>query len=717
MIQEGFIQTFNIEGVEFSTPPQPPIYEIAGYDLPEDEQFFRRTTLPTWWKEERLPEIESKKARLKDKKVKLYINPRCEKFRVQEWNRRFNGYWFMNNGTPTYITGKNYFYLNWCKFDHEVNNGYPVYYDTDRLEFYFTEHCFNNKSCLGYIKIAGRGRGKTTKEVAILLEEMTRTPKRRRAAIQSKTEKDAIMVIFQNKIVPTYKKLPDFFQAVSDSSTNAKSSLSFFKPATRGKEAIDYDFTDEDDELESTILCYSSGEGAIDGETCSIIVQDEIGKTEKVDVNERIDINRFCVYRNNRKVGMILATTTVEEMEKGGANCFKVWKRSNQLEKNQNGFTNSGLYRFFAPSSETTRYVTINGEEICTVDKFGFVNTQITKEYDKNERASKTGSDLSSYIRKNPETADECFYIDNNSCEFDSLILNQRLSYLNTYGEQTRRGLLRFDENNNVEFVDSDIGRFSVAVFPDKEVLNRVSKNGTQFSPMNDHLFSIGGDPIEHGVVIDGRRSNAAAYVFMKFDKSRDDLSETDEQKRPLFYEKENGKIVDAWTGYNFIIEYLGRPNNPVDYFDDMLMLCHWLGAKIHLENQKSQSLYNHFRSKGYNNFIMNRPKETFAKTTNIEIQQNTAGSPASRFMINLYTSELSSFITQHGHRIHFKSLIKDLLAFNALKTTDFDSAVAAGYTLLANKTIAVDRTVEAKPVQYFKEYKRLADGSVRRVN
>lgn len=715
MNQEGEIQKFIVEEVEFFTPPIPPIYEIAGFDLEQDEQYFRRTELPTWWKEERLPEIASKKARVKDKKIKLYINPRCEKFRLQEWNKRLYGYWFMNNGTPTYITGKNYFYLNWCKFDHEVNNGYPVYYDTDRLEFYFTEYCFNNKSCLGYLKIAGRGRGKTTKEVSILLEEMTRPPKRRRAAIQSKTEKDAIQVIFQNKIVPTYKKLPDFFQAVSDSSTNAKSSLSFFKPATRGSKAIDYDFTDEDEELESTITCYSSGEGAIDGEGNAIIMQDEIGKTEKVDVNERIDINRFCVYRNNRKVGMILATTTVEEMEKGGANCFKVWKRSNQAEKNKNGFTNSGLYRFFAPSSETTRYVTINGVEICTVDKFGFVNIELTKEYDKNERASKTGSDLASYIRKNPETADECFYIDNNACEFDALILNQRLSYLNTYGEETRRGGLRFNDKGEVEFFDSEKGLFNFHHFPDANIRNRVQKDYSgQMIPMNDHLYCIGGDPIEHGVNIDGRKSNAAAYAFEKFNKNIDKFEDTDEQRRPLFIEELNGKRTDLWQSYNFFIEYLGRPNNPIDYFEDMLMLCHYLGCKIHLENQKAQSLANHFKSKGYGAFLMNRPTHTYAKSTSDMIQQATVGSPASTFMIQLYTSELASFVTQHGHRIHFKSLVKDLLNFSVTKTTDFDSAVASGFTLLANKVVAVDKTDDLKEIKYFKQYKRINGQIVR---
>ena len=31
----------------------------------------------------------------------------------QEFDRRDNGYWFINNGKPTYITGTHYMYLQW----------------------------------------------------------------------------------------------------------------------------------------------------------------------------------------------------------------------------------------------------------------------------------------------------------------------------------------------------------------------------------------------------------------------------------------------------------------------------------------------------------------------------------------------------------------------------------------------------------------------------
>ena len=35
----------------------------------------------------------------------------------EQFNRRDNGYWFNNNGAPTYITGSHYMYLQWSKID------------------------------------------------------------------------------------------------------------------------------------------------------------------------------------------------------------------------------------------------------------------------------------------------------------------------------------------------------------------------------------------------------------------------------------------------------------------------------------------------------------------------------------------------------------------------------------------------------------------------
>ena len=52
-----------------------------------------------------------------------------------EFDKREYGYWFMNNGKPTYITGSHYMYLQWTSIDV----GYPDYREANRIFFLFWE--------------------------------------------------------------------------------------------------------------------------------------------------------------------------------------------------------------------------------------------------------------------------------------------------------------------------------------------------------------------------------------------------------------------------------------------------------------------------------------------------------------------------------------------------------------------------------------------------
>ena len=98
----------NIQGIEINLPKKPKKSSIIGYNKSKKNQRWTRNPIPDNW--DSLSEIKK------------------NKFIEQEFERRLNGVWFMNNGTPTYITGAHYYYLNWCKIDI----GYPDYWDRDR---------------------------------------------------------------------------------------------------------------------------------------------------------------------------------------------------------------------------------------------------------------------------------------------------------------------------------------------------------------------------------------------------------------------------------------------------------------------------------------------------------------------------------------------------------------------------------------------------------
>ena len=174
-----------IQGVEYTIPPQPPIELIDGYALPKEEQRWRRTELPTFapedilivsgvdypgdyrlsWEEMRReetivqtgfdPEAPTRQ-RIYREFNPFHINQQAEDFRRQEWYRILNGFWFMNAGVPTFITGTNYFFLNyWC-----MDTGYASYRETDRDLFYFWEAVKHDDALYGLIEITKRGQGK-----------------------------------------------------------------------------------------------------------------------------------------------------------------------------------------------------------------------------------------------------------------------------------------------------------------------------------------------------------------------------------------------------------------------------------------------------------------------------------------------------------------------------------------------------------------------------
>jgi hypothetical protein len=680
-IEGGSQEKIEITPGEFiivSIPPMPPIQEIQNYDKPIAEQKWERTEYPVWWDE--VFEFESEKREDNPN----YRDKRLESFRAQEWHRRLNGHWIFIKGKPVYLPGKYYFYLNWWKND----NGYPKFREPDRRDFLFTEYCFKHPKILGYLKIGSRGFGKSVKECSIMVEELTKPPRRRHGAIQSKSKDDAKDKIFSEKMVPSYLELPEFFQPEADHGTKPEAKLSFFRQAVRGKKAKGVT-QDYDSELKNTIYPVPAKEKALDGGTYAIIMQDECGKTspkEEADVYKRWNINRNCVYRDHEKRGMMLGTTTIEEMKEGGAECEKIWKESDSRNLTVNGFTLSGALRYFTPCTQITFF-----------DEYGYPDEKRAKEWHDGERLGRRDdlNSLASYIRKNPYTPEEAFMEDADGCEFNAYLLNKRLeelelkypvSYFDLEWTNGRDSEVRFEINPN--------GRFCAHRLPKTiQETNRVERgpkkrrtDGTlieTWRPLNDAKFRIGCDPVMHGVeTVDKRVSDSAAYVFEMYDYTIDHDREKKYKEEDCLDHNDYKVGRLKWTTYLPIVEYIYRHDDPDDFFEDMIKLVRFFGCQILIENNKN-GIINKFRDRGYGEFIMYRPKETFTADNN---SQNTPGVHGVDPIIQQYIGEIKSYVVQHGHRIPFKRLIEDLLRYRRKNIKIHDPTVAFGITLLSLK-------------------------------
>ncbi len=269
------------EGFLCHLPPVPSKEFIIGYNKPREEQFWQRQGLPSFYKDRALEEeykrSQEREAFLAGKRKFLFVDPVLERYRRQEFHRRVFGAWFMNDGEPTYLTGDHYFYLNWSKFDHKENGGYPFYYEFSRDNFYIRQWCEENPRSLGYMIIGPRGNGKSSEEISGIINRATIRHSHRAVLQSNDFELGSKKVLIVEKSIPLFNELPKFFKPEYSHGTNAQEEMIFRRKSSSGKAAANMEFG-PDEELMSSIVAVRPGELVLDKATIEDLYEDEIGK-------------------------------------------------------------------------------------------------------------------------------------------------------------------------------------------------------------------------------------------------------------------------------------------------------------------------------------------------------------------------------------------------------------------------------------------------------
>lgn len=658
--QHRYGSKLNVNGIVVTIPPAGTVFNVITNDWEKrdilkrsarkENQYWERPLPPDNYESKRKKEISAQKADAE------HYNPELQAYRNQEWDRRLNGLWFYNNGSPTYITGLHYFYLTHWKLDV----GYPSFRITDVHFFYFLEYCIQDPKCLGMIEVTKRRQGKTMRAGAFLFEYPSRS-KNKNAGIQSKTFEDARDNVFAKGVVMPFKYLPDFFVPIYDTEKGLtpKSELRFFKTNKRG--AVD-DIFDKKIELESQITFKSSDKFAYDGTKLHRYLGDEAGKTKSVDVYERHQVVQFCMMQDENIIGKCLYTTTVEEMEDGGEAFKKLWMASDQDNRNENGKTRSGLYRYFMPAYKTLYY-----------DQYGFPDEERAKKEYLNERAGLEDDPraLASYIRKNPFTIEEAFFSEGESCLYDALKINKQIESIAWVDskELYMRGEFLWEKgerDSRVIFKQTSNGKFLVhnkANVLDDSYYNQISQYGTKKAPKASSKYAIGVDPYDHNNTVSKERSNGAAYVYHRY-STMDALSET------------------------FLVEYINRPQQAEIFYEDMIKMAHFFGCQILAEDQKI-GLIKYFERRGYEKFLYKMPNSTkYGISASVKTHQEIA-------------EQHEAYIESNIEKVVFPNLLQDWLKFNLNKTTKFDAAMASGYTLILASGSKFAQKVEEKKTMF----------------
>jgi hypothetical protein len=226
---------------------------------------------------------------------------------------------------------------------------------------------------------------------------------------------------------------------------------------------------------------------------------------------------------------------------------------------------------------------------------------------------------------------------------------------------------------------------------PKPDDRNKIIRKTGQKCPGNIDVGCFGLDPYDNKTTVDNRKSDAAAYGFRRFDP-----------------------MVPRESG-TFILEYVNRPKLPEVMWEDMIMMCVFYGWEILIESNKIGTI-NHFRTRGYDKYLMYRPDET---QTSSSVKMKEPGIPLSgqeARMSLIYATESFiinkvGLIEEEGQvpyygKVYFNKLLENWRDFDFDKEwTEFDSMVGGGLAILGSRN-KVQKKVEKKTFSMFPTYR-----------
>ncbi len=591
-----------------------------------------------------------------------YYDAELSAIREREWRRRLYGVWVYINGTPVYLTGLNYYYLNYWMLDI----GLPDYREIDVEYYYFWQYCVEDPDCFGMIEVRKRRDGKSFRAGCMLEECISRT-KNALGGIQSKEEISA-GELFDKAIVPQFQTLPSFFRPIWDTSSGStpRGSLRFHRPSKKGKSASK-NLTGE--ELKSVIDYRNSKAKAYDGSKTKRLVLDESGKVEVDVITRHLIVKHCCVDQKGKIIGKMLVTSTCEMI--GIEFRFDVlWKWSDQSKREDNGKTKSGLYSFFMTASRSGDY-----------DKYGVPDEARTLKRILDDRLALQNEpdDYIDAVRKEPLTIVEAFKVASSDCVYNFIKLSDRESELGWLSNSNLTTTGDFDWQDGIKYskviwVASKKGRWQVSHLLGEGESNKVVKRGRTYYPDNAINFCAGSDPFDINKTKDKRGgSRGTVYVKWKFSIHN--------QSNPC--------------NNNLIVRYANRPQLSDDYYDDVIKTIWYYGAEMLAERNK-YGLIKYMVNEGVGGFLIWLNGETdYGLYASYESNQEL-------------TRVTKDFINKRVHDVPFPELIKQWIKFDPSDTTKSDEAMAAGYALMADVHHVVKQNTAAprEVTEYFRMHK-----------
>lgn len=335
----------------------------------------------------------------------------------RERERHQNGLWFFNNGEPEYITGMHYDHLVYQTFDYK-----PKFLHSQRDDFYFREMLQQDKTTFGGLVIKPRRYGYTDQEVTAH-QYIASGNFNVRTGMMSDTRDKVYSTLF-DKLIASHIRRPGYMRAnlLMRNGQLPKKKAEYASGKTYKENFID--------SLYSSINPKALTVMGFDGDKLKYLTLDEIWKWTKVIPNDCWEKQKKTLAAGGDIIGKAMLLSTMgdddsyEEAIKSG---ISMWHRSDPFDRDDNGQTLTGLYRYFVPG-----YYALHGEALGLVDKYGNIDIDRGTVFILNERKKfEPGSkDWTYEVRKFPLTIEEALGSALTEGVFDKKRLQERMNEL-----------------------------------------------------------------------------------------------------------------------------------------------------------------------------------------------------------------------------------------------------------------------------------------------
>lgn len=663
-------EIYYVNGLQIGIPEKPDHKEILNWDKTAANQKWKREVVPAGLNEE------------------TQFDPKYVDFIETQFKRREEGVWIYLNGKAVYLTGTYWFFLSWYKEE----DGYPKLRIIQNELMLFWEACKADYRSYGIIYLKNRRFGWSALCNNEKLEIGSKTENKLLGMI-SKKGNDAKKLF--KRLVTAFKRLPPFFQPEVDGNTTPKTELIFSEASKKRKTGEKITAGEGLD----TVISWANTEGnAFDGDKMFRVSCDECGKWPKdVPFSQYWSVVKTCLRLGSRIIGKAMVGSTVNAMKKGGSEFKKIWELSDQLDRNLNKQTKSGLYRLFIDAAfciegffdlygfsivEDPEQPILNElNELKSIGAITFLKNELDCLKDDPE-------EYNEFLRQFPRTERDAFRDEATDCSFNLMKLQEQIDHneFDLKPDEIERGNFTWVggiQDTTVQWNPNPNGRFWIAkhCHPTEDFRNRKEKkliNGIlAWAPTASHIGCFGVDPYNRSKTVDSRGSLGAAHLSTKTNTS-------------------------ALPNEAFILEYIDRPATVELFFEDMLMMMVYYSMPMlcELSNEKFLTM---IKDRGYRHFSMNNPFKNWTQLSATEKEfgglppQDAKIGDQQFYAIESYIEDYVGVARESGNRLlgemGYMPFTRTLMQWKDVdpkQRTKYDAYISSSLSRLGNQKLEI---------------------------